>query len=79
VELYDLNSSPNICQVIKSRTRLVGHVARIGRGEACTEFWWGSLNGKEHLEDPDQDWRIILRWIFREWYVVYGLDRAGPG
>jgi hypothetical protein len=29
-ELHDLYSSPNIVQVIKSRTRWVGHVARMG-------------------------------------------------
>jgi len=23
--------------------------------------------GKNHLEDPGLDWRIILRWIFRKW------------
>ena len=79
MELYDLNSSPNICQVIKSRTRLVGHVARIGRGEACTEFWWGNLRERDNLEDPGVAGRIILRWIFGKWDVGNGLDRSGPG
>jgi len=27
------------------------------------------LEGKSHLEDPGGDGRIILRWIFRKWYV----------
>ena len=24
---------------------------------------------RDQLEDPDVDWRIILRWIFRKWDV----------
>jgi hypothetical protein len=40
-ELHDLYSSPTIVWVIKSRRmRWTGHVARMGRGEACTGFWW---------------------------------------
>jgi hypothetical protein len=34
-----------------------------------TEFWWGNLRERDHLEDPDIDGRIILRWIFRKWDV----------
>jgi len=30
-------------------------------------FWWGNLKGRDHLEDPGIDGRIILRWIFRKW------------
>ena len=37
------------------------------RGEAYTGFWWGNLRGRDHLEDPGVDGRIILRWIFRKW------------
>ena len=32
-------------------------------------FWWGILKDRDHLEDPDIDWRIILRWKFRKWVV----------
>ena len=36
-----LHSSPNTVRVIKSRRmRWAGHVARMERGEAYTEFWW---------------------------------------
>jgi len=47
--------------------RWEGHVARIGRGEAYTEFWWGNLKERDRLEDPELDGKIILRWIFRQW------------
>jgi len=34
-----------------------------------TGLWWGNLREIDHLEDPDVDGRIILRWIFRKWYM----------
>jgi len=34
----------------------------------CTGFWWGNLRERDHLEDPDVDGRIIVRWIFRKWH-----------
>jgi hypothetical protein len=50
-----------------------------GRGEVHTGFWWGNLRVRNHLEDPDTDWRIILKLIFRKWVVGggYGLDCSG--
>jgi len=41
----------------------------MGRGEACTGFWWGNLRERSHLGHPGVDGRIILRWIFRKWIV----------
>jgi len=42
--LNDLYSSPNNVRVIKSRRmRWVGQVARMGRGEVYTGFWWGNV------------------------------------
>jgi hypothetical protein len=69
-ELNDLYSSPTIVSVIKSiRMRWVGHVARTGRGEACIGFWWGNMRERDNLVDTGIDGRIILRWIFRKWYL----------
>ena len=42
-------------------------------------FGWGNLRERDHLEDPDVDGRIILRWIFSKLDVGYVLDRAGSG
>jgi hypothetical protein len=60
----------NIVRVIKSRRmRWAGHVARMGRGEVCTGFWWGKMREGDHWGDPDVDGSIILGWIFGKWDV----------
>jgi len=41
--------------------RWAGHVARMGRGEGCTGFWWGNLREGDYLGDAGVDGRIILR------------------
>jgi hypothetical protein len=51
------------------RIRWAGHVARMGRGEVCTGFWWGNLRERDQWGDPGVDVRIVLRWIFRKWDV----------
>jgi hypothetical protein len=40
-------------------------------GEVHTEFRWGNLTERDHLEDQDMGGKIILRGIFRKW----GVDR----
>ena len=37
----------------------MGHVARMGKGEVYTGFWWENLRKKAHLVDPGLDERII--------------------
>jgi len=32
-------------------------------------FWCRNLRERDHLVDPGEDRRIILRWIFRKWDV----------
>ena len=79
-ELIHLYSLLNIVRVVKwRRMRWAGHVARVGRGEGCTGFWWGNLRERDHWGNPDADERIILRWIFRKWEEVVGLGGVGSG
>ena len=65
--INDLYCSSNTVRVIKSRRmRWVGHVARMGRGQAYTGFWCGNLREIDHLGDPGVDGTIILRWMFKK-------------
>jgi hypothetical protein len=69
-KLNDIYPAPNTVRVIKSRRRRwVGHVARMGRGMAYTVFWRGNLRERDHLGEPNEGGRIILRWIFIKWDV----------
>jgi len=38
----------------------------MGMGEVHKGFWWGSLRERNHLEDPDIDGMIILKWILKK-------------
>jgi hypothetical protein len=39
-----------------------------------TEFWWGTLNEGDHLEDSSVDEKVIIKWIFEKWDVRHGMD-----
>jgi hypothetical protein len=55
-----MHSSPNI--IWKNE---MGRACSMYDVEVHTGFCWGNLRGREHLEHPGEDERIILRWIFR--------------
>jgi len=57
-------------QVITSRRiKRVGHVASTGEGRHVYSVLVGKPGERDHWGDPCVDGRIILRWIFRKWYV----------
>jgi hypothetical protein len=38
----------------------------MGRGEVHAGFWWGNLREEDHLEDPNVNEMLILKWIYQE-------------
>ena len=61
------------------RMRWAGHVARMVEGKGVHRVLVGKPEGKSHWGDLDVDGRIILRWIFRKWEGLWGLDGVGSG
>jgi hypothetical protein len=51
-----------------------GACSAYGGEDMYIGFWWGNLSKGDRWGEPDVDGRIILRWIFRNWGVGYGLD-----
>jgi len=65
-EFHDLNSSPNITRVVKSRTiRWVGNVACVGKKNVYSVLV-GKPEERRHLEDLSVHWSIILKWIIKK-------------
>jgi hypothetical protein len=58
-ELNALYSSPNTTQLIK--TRWAGHVAHMAESRGAYRILVGRPEGRNHLEDPGIDGRIILK------------------
>ena len=79
-ELNDLYSLPNIVREIKSRImRWAEHVARMEEGRFVHKVLLGNLRERDHWGDQDVDGSIIVRWIFRKWKGLWGLDGVGSG
>ena len=49
--------------------RGAGHVARMEESRDVYNILVGKSEGRDHLDDPGVDGKIILRWIFRNWVV----------
>jgi hypothetical protein len=75
-ELHNLNSSPNIIRMIKSRRmRWAGHVARMGQTRNAYRIVVGKPEGKRPLGRPKRRWvdniKIDLReigWDDMDWF-----------
>jgi hypothetical protein len=67
-ELRNLYSSHNTVRVIKSRRlRWAVNVARMGREEMFTGFWFGGPKVRDHWVDLGVGGRITLNWILGRW------------
>jgi hypothetical protein len=67
-EFYALYFSPSINRVMKSRRlKWAGHVARMGEKRGAYRVLVGKPEGKNHLENPGVDGKIILKWIIKKW------------
>jgi hypothetical protein len=48
-------------------------------GEVHKGLKWENLREEDHLEDPDVDRRMILKWIFERLDGGLRLDQSGSG
>jgi len=66
-EFNDWYSTDTI-RVIKSRRmRWVGHLAHIKDKRCAYTVLAGKPEERDHFEDPGDNGRIILKWIFKKW------------
>jgi hypothetical protein len=69
------------CEGNKIENNEMGWACRTygGRKSLTQVFGWGNLSERDHWRGPGVDGGIILKWIFGNYNVVYGLDRGGSG
>ena len=66
-EIYELYFSPNSIRVTKSRRmRWVWYVVRMGDGRVIYKDYVARREGRNHLEDPSVDGRILLKRIIEK-------------
>jgi hypothetical protein len=74
-ELNDLDCSPNIIRVIKSRRmRCEGHAARMGERRGAYRVFVGKPNGKRPLGRPRSKWEDNIKVDLQEERWGHGLD-----
>jgi hypothetical protein len=74
-ELNDLNSSPNIIRVIKSRRMMwAGHVARMGEGRDAYRNLVGRPEGRKSLGRPKHRWEDNIKMKLQEVGWEHGLN-----
>jgi hypothetical protein len=61
------------------KNEMGGECGAYGGGERCAQGSGGEKRERDHWGDPDVDGRIILRWIFRKWEGLWGLNGVGSG
>jgi hypothetical protein len=66
VQVFKMDTDGTEAAGDQNQLNLYGHVARIGRGEAYTVFWWGNLRERDHWGDPGVNRRRISGWIFKK-------------
>jgi hypothetical protein len=72
---FDLYTSPNIIQVMKSRrVRWVGHVAHLGDRRGAYRVLVGRPEGKRPLGRPRHGWEYHIKMDLHEVGWEYGLD-----
>ena len=77
-EHYVLHSSPdNVRDNKLKRMRRTERVARTGRGEGRTGFWWGDQKKRNYLEYLGVDWNILLNGSSRNKIGASGEDESG--
>ena len=64
--LRDLYSSPSIVQVVKSRMRLAGYVARMGEERGVHRVLVGKPEGKRPLGRPRRRWEDNIKMDLQE-------------